>query len=482
MPIGIGVLVRRGTPLALPAPGGCTLEPAPERPARARREPSRRTGRSRARFGIGRLREWTARIRQSFWFVPAFALIAAAALATGLVEVDARMGTELGAQWPRLFGVGSEGARGMLTAIATSMAAVAGVVFSVTVVALSLAAGTYSPRVLNTFVRDRMTQVAFGVFVGIFAYCLVVLRTVRGDAAALPFVPSLAVFGALVLALGGMWVLVYFIHHVTLMIQIPTILGRIAGETRAAIDRLFPDEIGAGETSGEDDATAGMPEACWRPLAARRSAYLLALDHGELLDFARGRGAVLRMACAVGDFVIESQPIAWLARSGAPAAAGRQGEDRATPPDDEADADALDALIAFGSERTIEQDPMFGVQQIVDVATRALSPAVNAPSTANQCVDQIAALLVWTVCRRTPSPLHSDDGGLRVMVPGPSFESMMSLAFESLIFHAAGSPEVLDRLEGAARAIEQSAPPERKRLPRYYAAAISRMPRGDRPS
>jgi uncharacterized membrane protein len=383
-------------------------------------------------------------LRESFWFIPSLALLAGVLLGAGLVELDAALEAELGGRWPRLFGAGAEGARGTLAAIAGSMITVAGVVFSVTIVALSLAASAYSPRVLRTFMHDRPTQIAFGVFVGIFAYCLVVLRTVRAaDHAGAGFVPSLAVFGALVLALLGVWVLVYFIHHVALAIQVSTILERIAAETRDAIERLFPQQLG----EGEDDAAEEPPgERAWRALPALRSGYIVTVDARGLLAFARERGAVLRMELGVGEFAVESLPLAYLAGGSA------------RPQDDAA---ALDALYTLGTERSVEQDAAFGIQQIVDVATRALSPGVNDPSTAAMCADHLGALLVRLARRRMPSRLRAEGGELRVIARAPSFERLAALAFEPLTRYARGKPEVLAALERAARAVQSAAPPRR---------------------
>jgi uncharacterized membrane protein len=306
------------------------------------------------------------------------------------------------------------------------------VVFSVTIVALSLAADAYSPRVLRTFMHDRPTQVAFGVFVGIFAYCLVVLRTVRGsDSDAQPFVPSLAVFGALVLALLGVWVLVYFIHHVAVAIQVSSILARIARETRRAIERLFPEDLGEDE---DDSAEEPMPlELGWRTLPARRSGYIVSVDAEGLLAFARSRGVVVRMERAVGDFAIESQPLASLA----------------------------------GGTADV------GVQQIVDVATRALSPGINNPSTAQMCIDHLSALLVRLAQRRIPSRLRREGKELRVIACGPTFESLTALVFEPLRRYAQRNPEVLESLERAARAVESAASPRRRAVMARHVDAIA---------
>jgi len=401
-------------------------------------------------------------VRDSFWLIPSIALIAALLLGVGLVELDDRLQLSLAADWPRLFGVGAEGARGTLSAIASSMITVAGVVFSVTIVSLSLAASTYSPRVLRTFMHDRPTQATLGVLVGIFAYCLVVLRTVRSDDGDGGFVPSIAVLVALFLALVGVWTLVYFIHHVAIVIQLPTILQRIANDTHEAIDRLFPDELAEGEDDPDEPVAAGAGR--WKRLPALRSGYLVAVDTDGLVALARRHGAVLRMELGIGEFAIESSPLASLA----------VGKDVGQDDEPPIDARALDRVYDMGPERTIEQDAAFGVEQIVAVAVRALSPAVNNPSAAVMCVDHLSAVLVRLTRRAVPARLRTEGGELRVIAKGPTFESLVALAFEPLLRHAKGHPEVVDAMARAARTIERIAPPRRGLVIRRHLAAIKR--------
>lgn len=394
---------------------------------------------------MGRLRELLWAVRSSLWLIPGIALILAVAAGIALVSVDPGLERDLAQRWPRLFGVGPEGARGTLEAIAGSMITVAGVVFSVTLVALSLAASTYSPRILRTFMHDRGTQLAFGVFVGAFAYCLVVLRTVRAGEDGEDFVPSLAVLGALVLALVAVCVLVYFIHHVVVSIQVSTILARVARETSRAIDSLFPEPLGKGEDDEEPQPPAGLE---WRSIPALRSGYIVAVDGERLIDWAARRGSTVRMELAVGEFAVESVPIASVA-------GGRPG-------DPEADARALDACYSIAEQRTIEQDAGFGVQQIVDVAVRALSPGVNDPTTARMCIHHLAALLVRLARRRVPSRLRHAGGELRVIAKAPGFEALAALVFETLARYAEGKPEVLATLREAARLVSSVASPSRR--------------------
>lgn len=193
------------------------------------------------------MRKLWIEVRSSLWFVPGLLVLTAIGLALGLVEVDLTFAQQLQAQrWQPLLNTGAEGARGMLTAIAGSMITVAGVVFSMTIVTLSLASTQYTPRILRNFMRDRANQIVLGIFVAIFAYCLIVLRTIRGGAEkdGAGFVPLLAVAFAMLLALLSIGCLIFFIHHVATSIQASSILSAIAQQTMRAIETLFPKELG----------------------------------------------------------------------------------------------------------------------------------------------------------------------------------------------------------------------------------------------
>jgi uncharacterized membrane protein len=376
-----------------------------------------------------RLRALWWRIAAGLWFVPAVTVLGAVLLGVGLVEAEVLVDIKLDERWPRLFGAGAEGSRGMLSAIAGSMITVAGVVFSVTIVALSLAASQYSPRVLRTFTSDRPTQLVLGVFVGIFAYCLVVLRTIRGGDNG-GFVPSLAVLGGLLLAFVGIGFLVYFIHHLADSIQATSILSRVTTVTRAAIDELFPENLGA-PLEGCEPEPLVSELGPWTMVAARRTGYVINVNNPGLLAFARERGRVLRMAVQVGEFVIEGQPLASL-HGGAAVS--------------EADQKSLDAHYTCDRQRTIEQDAAFGLQQLVDIGSKALSPGINDASTAVLCIDRLTELLVLLARRRIETPFRQEAGELRVIARGPSFESLVDLAYHTLRNDASAKPLVLKRL------------------------------------
>jgi len=387
---------------------------------------------------ITKLHHWWQDMRSSFWFVPAVIVLGAVALATVLIAVDATVDLHVVARWPLLFGAGAAGARGLLTAVASSMITVAGVVFSITIVALALTSSQYTSRVLRNFMRDRVNQVVLGVFVGIFAYCLVVLRVIRGgDEGA--FVPSLAVLGGLILAFVGIAYLVYFIHYISMSIQASRIIATAAHETIAAVDRLFPQELG--DDADEDaDGDLAMPlaEQHWSSAPAQQTGYVESIDGDALLRWAQEHGTILRMERGIGEFVIEGTPLISVASS--------------NRPDDETRAE-LNARYFIGRHRTVEQDASWGIRQIVDIALKALSPGINDSTTAVMGVDYLGAILVRLASRQFPASHRLDQGELRLITRGPSFPSLLAEAFDQIRQNAAGNTAVLTRLLQALETI-----------------------------
>jgi len=195
---------------------------------------------------LTRLRHIAQILRESLWFVPSLLTALAIGLALGCLEIDSALdGFDPGARaW--LYAGGAEGARGVLSAIASSMITVAGVVFSVTIVALTLASQQYGPRLLRGFLRDRGNQFVIGNFVAVFVYCLLVLRAVHARNGDTQFVPNLSVSVAVALATLSAAVLIYFIHHSAVSLQPSNILASLSHELSGAIDRLFDSGGGGG--------------------------------------------------------------------------------------------------------------------------------------------------------------------------------------------------------------------------------------------
>jgi len=355
-------------------------------------------------------------------------------LATTLIEIDSAWGDRWLAQWPRLFGVGAEGARQMLSTLAGSMMSVMGVTFSMILVALALASSQYTSRILRNFMRSRVTQVTLGIFAGIFAYCLIVLRTIRGGEA--EFVPSLAVSFAFFLALGGVGALIFFIHHIASSIQASSIIASIAHETIAAIDRLFPEKKlpGPDEDGGQEKMLQFLDERTWYTVPAEMSGYIQSVDNDVLLRLARDSKTIVRMEHGVGAFVVQNTALASLALT--------------YPPDQEMIA-ALNKAYSISRHRTVEQDPAFGIRQIVDMALKALSPGVNDTSTAVMCVDYLTAILTRLACRQFPPSQHYDGEALRVISIVPTFEGLLAESFDQIRRSAEGNVSIMERMLSA---------------------------------
>ncbi|MEP6669293.1 MAG: DUF2254 domain-containing protein [Chthoniobacter sp.] len=368
------------------------------------------------------MRKLWIEIRSSLWFVPGVLVLAAIILGLGFVELDVTFADQLKPLgWLPFLNAGAEGARGMLTAIASSMITVAGVAFSITIVTLSLASTQYTPRILRNFMRDITNQVVLGVFVGIYAYCLIVLRTIRGGAEGGGFVPLLAVFFGVLLALVGIGYLIFFIHHIAASIQASYILDAITKETTEAIDKLFPQELGQ-PVEDESAAVAVVDEKTWHPIPAFATGYLQSVATETLMQRAAEWKTVLRLNSEVGEFVVEGAPILSSARA----------------LEDDALA-SLPALFAIGNFRTVDQDAGFGVRQIVDIALKALSPGVNDTTTAVSCLDYLGAILSRLARRRMASPYRQDGEELRVVAPAPAFGDFVAKSLDEIRLCAQGN-------------------------------------------
>lgn len=375
-------------------------------------------------------------------------IVIAAALAYGLIEVDAHSSWELQKKFPRFFGVSADGSRTILSVIASSAIAVAGVTFSITIVSLSLAASQYTPRVLRNFMRDRSNQIVLGTLVSIFIYCLIVLRTVKGGEE--PFVPAVSIVTAIVLAIGGIVAFIYFIHHVATGIQASTILSAVAAETVTSIRRLFPDELGHGREESENDQEHEklLHDRHWEPVLVTTSGYIQSVETSALMKFACEHECTLKLEHCIGDFVCKGTPLVSIL-----------DWDRIH----KAHIRSLNQLFGISSYRSIEQDPAFGIRQMVDIALKALSPGINDTTTAKTCIDYLGTVLQPLISREIPSPFRFRDGKLRLIAYGPTFESLVNQMFNEIRQNSAGNVSVIIRaLNTIQKAGESCASPLRR--------------------
>lgn len=408
-----------------------------------------------------RLEEFVDNVRHSLWFVPTVCTLLAAIAALLLVWVSGVVDPD-GEGLPLIFSAGADGARAMLQAIAGSIITVAGVVFSVTIIALQLTSTQFSPRVLRNFLSDRGNQFVLGVFVGTFTYTLLVLRSIKAENGGEEFVPGFAVSGALLLTLASVGMLIYFIHHISQRIQVTSILASVADESLKA----FADEVRWWEP---DDGRAWQPARPGVPvtvppsgaipaehladderlLDGPRSGYLQLIDIDTLVGAAREADGRYRLLVAPGAWVQKDAPVA---------AFGRRGDG---PADLDELAERLSDALSVEQERSVQQDVGYGLQQLSDVAAKALSPGVNDPTTALNAIDRLVELLIAVGREEDPPRAFQDaDGVVRLEVPYPDFDELVGLAFNSVRTYGAETPAVVIHL-ARALSILRSLPPHR---------------------
>jgi len=409
-----------------------------------------------------RLLKYWDRLRTSFWFVPSAMALGAIGLAFAVVAIDDLIADGMLRMLSWVYTGGADGASLMLSTIAGSMITIAGVVFSMTLVALSLASSQLGPRLLRNFMRDPTNQLVIGTFVSTFVYCLLVLRTIRRADETL-FVPHLAVTVGVLLALISLAVLIYFIHHVAVSIQADQVVARVGKELLEGIERLFPEQIGHAETTPESVADPGWPDAFdreGRPIAATEDGYLNLINPDALMTLAMEEKLLIRLLRRPGQYIVMGRPLVMV----------WPGE-RAN---DELAKKVNDAFL-LGDQRTAAQDIEFSVHQLVEIAVRALSPGINDPFTAITCVDRLGSALCKLAQRKLPSRYRFDEHGvLRIIARVPTFSDIVDAAFNQIRQHARADAAVtirlLETIAVIARVVRM--PLERAALRRHVAMIV----------
>jgi uncharacterized membrane protein len=320
-------------------------------------------------------------------------------------------------------------ARAILSAMMGAVATVLALIFSVALLVLSMVATLFGPRLLYRFLQDWVTQVTIGLFMGTFVYVCLCFLVTHQDAHS-RFVPQVSLITSWILVVGSFAFLVYYSHRVASSIQNPDMIARI-------VDDLYPAVVGSHErATGEGSGTAPDDEdilhraASGSSVPCPKSGYLQHLDHGALVAAARDVGALVVLRFRPGQFVLRGEPLASIV----PASKASRLES------------AVDRFVAIGQHRTLTQDSEFGIAQIVEIAIRALSPAVNDTFTGVACVDWLAdALLMLAEKPPLEGKWYDTTGELRVWIPAVRIERLVKLAFDQIRQASASTPAVLIR-------------------------------------
>lgn len=384
---------------------------------------------------------WLISIRGSFWFFPGILVVLALVSSIGLVNLD-----ETG--WARdiagalpLPHTGIEGARLVVSTIAGSMITVASLVFSLTLIALTLMSQQLGPRLLPIFMNDRITQIVLGYFVATFLFALVVLSTI-GSGEKGEFLPQLSVHLTSLLAIIAFGLMIYFVHHIARSIQADAVIARLADKLDSAIEQQS--DIGGTARDRTDIADDWAPdsEGAAQQLPAPRSGYIQLIEYAAAVEFAADLGVVVRFVRGPGHFVIEDVSLADVFGA-------------------ELDEDQLAHLcetVVIGSQRTPAQQLEYEFNALLEVAVRALSPGVNDPFTAMTCIDHLTDSLVKIMQRPDLAAWIGDaDGEPRVYPYERTFEHYMSQVMHPLRQAAANMPQVLLRIAYTLDTLHQRA-------------------------
>lgn len=332
-------------------------------------------------------------LRSSYWFIPTLMTLLSAVLAVFMIRLDQSLQLTAFRSLGFVYFNQPDGARALVSTVASSMITVAGTTFSITLAVLSLTSGQFGSRLLNNFMRDLGNQIVLGTFVSTYVYCLLVLRTIHsGGDAVEAFVPHLSVLLVILFALSSLGVFIYFIHHTASSIQASTITARIAGDLEKFIPKLYPERGGA-------DAPLPPPEGKETLLYARTAGYLQDLDEKALLDAAEKQGVVLEVLPAFGTFLLPGQPLL-----------------RIFGKAEGFDIKRLERHFTFGARRNAGRDIDFLFAQLTEMALRALSPSVNDAVTAMRCTDRVAQGLLLLEGRNL-SGQRQRGGALRLLLP-----------------------------------------------------------------
>jgi len=380
------------------------------------------------------------RVRTSYWFVPTIICLFALLLSFLFPMLDAFL-ESLEVELPNWIKTTASTSRTTLSAISGAMMTVTSTVFSITIVTLSLTSQQFGPRLLRRFMYDFVTQLTLGVFVATGIYCLMILRFV-GEPGENAHLPHLSISAAVLMTIFSMAVLIMFIHHIAMLIQAPMVVSMVAHDLESAVDRLFPNQFGHSKPIEE------LPEMGNFGLEVfpNSDGYLQAIESDSLLNVAKSNDAIIELLARPGNFVSTECPIA------------RVAMDEPSEKDADQLKRTLQNSLIVGVRRTPRQDLLCALEELVEVAVRALSPGFNDSFTAINCLDRIGACLARFSTREIPSRYRYDaEGDLRLIAESVTFAETMDLAFQPIRSSADGNVQVLTRMLEAIQMIARNA-------------------------
>ncbi|MDQ2753291.1 MAG: DUF2254 domain-containing protein [Bacteroidota bacterium] len=381
------------------------------------------------------LRKLWDSLKSSYWFIPLVMMALAVLLWRGTATLDHVLSFSDKKDIAWLYISDADSMRALLLTIAVAIIGVVGVVFTIIMIPLSIAAAQFGPRLLRNFLRDTGTQVTLGTFNATFIFCMAVLLQLSNSGK--NHLPQISVNMALLLGLVSFGVLIYFINHVAVSIQAPVLVAKVSRELQAAIRHELHDKPDTSSIKKQQNKAPDF-SAAHSIIPAVTSGYLQARDDEELLRLAVKHNLVISIEKNPGDFIVEQSTLIF------------------TWPETDTDSilKPVNAAFIIGVQRTLVQDITFGINELAEVAIRALSPAINDPFTAMTCLDWIGSALC-SVCRKTfdEAEIYDDKGNLRIVRTVITFADLTNAAFNQIREYGNTSTAVTLRLMNTLKVV-----------------------------
>ena len=389
-------------------------------------------------------------LMSTFWFLPVFIICCSVILSVSLVTLDSYI-TVSQEGWQRFFMVNStSSARSILSTISGAMIGVAGTVFSVTLVVLTLASSQFGPRLIKNFMYIKINQVVLGSYVSTYLYCLLILNSVK-ESADYTFIPSISIFVAILAAIANIILLIVFIHQIAISIQADKVISDISGSISKQVKEIFPEYMGD-ETEDEQEINIAAETSNYTKrisLTSPKNGYIQYIDTEVLMNIVVEEDLILELYHRPGSFMVEGLELGVVYSK--------------VDWKENALKDLLDQFV-IGNTKTAQQDLEFSIHQMVEIAARALSPGVNDPYTAVTCIDNLSATMCYLAKAKFPSKYRfDDDGNLRIVADALEFEGVLDAAFNQIRQFSGGSAAVIIRLMEALSTILSFSKKEKQR-------------------
>jgi uncharacterized membrane protein len=384
------------------------------------------------------------RLKGSFLLIPLIIVFLGIVLATLFIYIDSVVIFNQEGIINFIFIGGAESARSVLSTIAVAMLSVAGIVFSITLVVLSMASSQFGPRLLRNFMYDKLNQIVLGTYLSTFIYCLIVLRSVKSYTD-MEFIPNFSIVMSIILAIGNVILLILYIHHISVSIQADHIISEVNANLNNNIQKLFSDDLSEEHLEANEKYfnelknTRSFSES----VKNKNNGYLEVIDKDNLISIAQDNDLVLFIKYRPGDFLVEDME---LVKIYSHQKIGDEVKEK------------IRKAFVLGKVRTPIQDPEFAINQMVEIAVRSLSAGINDPFTAITCIDNLTATLCYLTKIKFPSAyLFDDDGQLRIKVNPILFSGIINASFNQIRQFGKDSPSVIIRMMDALVTINQLA-------------------------